>query len=216
MAVSIYQEHISDAFQHVLRNGEPELQIIVLSNFRDFFARIDRQAEAKGVQTSAELEVSAGGKLGGSMIANDGDGASALIAQRFLKDILDIALASQDNSALTATEVVASINRQGLVHPKESGSALVALETSTNPAIADLAFREHRLLHQQHESMFEREYMRAIQEAFKYQKHIVKDVLGYTTQPYTSKLHGMFRDYQDEQGQISEEVSFQFMLKDRL
>ena len=186
------QEHISNAFQHVLRKGVPELQIIVLSNFRDFFARIDRQAEGKGVQASAESEVSAGGKLGGSMTANDGDGASALIAQRFLKDILDIALASQENSALTATEVIASINRQGLVHPKESGSALVALETSTNPAIADVAFREHRLLHQQHESMFEREYMRAIQEAFKYQKDIVKDVLGYTTQPYASKLHGMF------------------------
>lgn len=186
------QEHISNAFQDVLRKGEPELQIIVLSSFRDFFARIDRQAEGKGKEALAGPELPAGGKLGGSMTANDGDGASALIAQRFLKDILNIALASQENSALTATEVIASINRQGLVHPKESGPALVALETSTNPAIADVAFQEHRLLHQQHESMFEREYMRAIQEAFRYQKDIVRDPLGYTTQPYASKLCGVF------------------------
>ncbi len=186
------QEHISNAFQYVLRKGEPELQIIVLSSFRDFFARIDRQAEGKGEEALGESEISAGGKLGGSMTANDGDGASALIAQRFLKDILAIALASQGNSALTATEVIASINRQGLVHPKESGPALVALETSTNPAIADVAFQEHRLLHQQHESMFEREYMRAIHEAFRYQRDIVKDTLGYTTQPYAAKLCGMF------------------------
>ena len=186
------QERISNAFQNVLRNGEPELQIIVLSNFRDFFARVDRQAEEKGEDAVAGPELPAGGKLGGSMTANDGDGASALIAQRFLKDILNIALTSQGNSALTATEVIASINRQGLVHPKESGPALVALETSTNPAIADVAVQEHRLLHQQHESMFEREYMRAIQEAFRYQNGVVGDTLGYTTQPYASKLCAMF------------------------
>lgn len=185
------QEHISKAFEEVLRTGESELQSIVLSSFREFFVRIDRQAEDKAevLPTSDGPAVS---KLGGSMTANDGDGASALIAQRFLKDILAIALASQDTSAFVATEVIASINRQGLVHPKESGPALVALGTSTNPAIASVAIEEHRLLHQQHESMFEREYMRAIQEAFRYQKDIVKDVLGYTRQPYVSKLAGMF------------------------
>lgn len=186
------QEQISNAFQDILRNGEPELQNIVLSSFREFFARIDRQAEAKIEDATVSADYAPGGKLGGSMRASDGDGASALIAQRFLKDILSIALASQDNSALAATEVIASINRQGLVHPKESGPALVALETSTNPAIANVAFYEHRLLHQQHESMFEREYMRAISEAFRYQKDIVKDTLGYTKQPYASKLCGMF------------------------
>ena len=186
------QEHISNAFQRVIRKGEPELQTIVLSSFRDFFARIDLQAETKGEEALAELERPSGGKLGGSMKANDGDGASALIAQHFLKDILGIALASQGSSALSATEVIASINRQGLVHPKESGPALVALETSKNPAIADVALREHRLLHQHYESMFEREYMRAIQEAFRYQKDVVRDTLGYTTQPYGSKLCGMF------------------------
>lgn len=194
------QEYISSAFQDVLRNGGPELQIIVLSSFRDFFARIDRQIEGKNEEALAGPELPAGGKLGGSMTANDGDGASALIAQRFLKDILNIAFASQENSALTATEVIASINRQGLVHPKESGPALVALETSTNPAIADVAFQEHRLLHQQHESMFEREYMRAIQEAFRYQKDVVKDTLGYTTQPYASKLCGMFEIIKTSKG----------------
>ena len=194
------QEHISNAFQDVLRKGEPELKSIVLSSFREFFARIDHQAEEKVIEALPGANASPEGKLGGSMTANDGDGASALIAQRFLKDTLSIALASQDTSALTATEVIASINRQGLVHPKESGPALVALETSTNPAIADVAFQEHRLLHQQHESMFEREYMRAIQEAFRYQRDIVNDTLGYTKQPYASKLSGMFEIIKTSKG----------------
>ena len=194
------QEHISNAFQHVLRKGEPELQSIVLSSFREFFARIDRQAEEKVAEALPGASAVHEGKLGGSMTANDGDGASALIAQRFLKDTLGIALASQDTSALTATEVIASINRQGLVHPKESGPALVALETSTNPAIADVAFQEHRLLHQQHESMFEREYMRAMHEAFRYQRDIVKDTLGHTKHPYASKLSGMFEIIKTSKG----------------
>ena len=186
------QEHISGAFEKVLVGDEPELQNIVLSGFRDFFAKQEGQSETKLECVLEEAIEPANGKLGASMTASDSDGASALIAQRFLKSVLHIALASQDASALTATEVIASINRQGLVHPKESGPALVALETSTNVAIAEVAFQEHRSLHQQHESMFEREYMRAINEAFNYQKNIVKDTLGYTTQPYASKLGPMF------------------------
>ncbi len=207
------QENISNGFQNVLREGDPELQTIVLSSFRDFFARIDRQAEAKGAETLEGINSTSGEKLGGSMTANEGDGASALIAQRFLKDILNIAIASQDASALTATEVIASINRQGLVHPKESGPALVALETSTNSAIAAVAFHEHRLLHQQHESMFEREYMRAIQEAFRYQRDIVGDTLGYTTRPHTSKLSSMFEIIKTSKGRYQKKFIFNLCSK---
>jgi len=207
------QERTSNAFQEVLRTGGPELQTIVLSSFRDFFARIDRQAEAKSGEALEGANASPGEKLGGSMTANEGDGASALIAQRFLNDILRIALGSQDASALSATEVIASINRQGLVHPKESGPALVALETSTNPAIANVAFLEHRLLHQQHESMFEREYMRAIQQAFRYQKDIVGDLLGHTTHPYASKLSAMFDIIKTSKGKYQKKFLSNFCAK---
>ena len=194
------QEHISIVFQDVLVQGDPELQNIILSSFKEFFAMQERQAEVKNDEFHGENTAPVGGKLGGSMTASDSDGASALIAQRFLKNVLRIALASQDLSALTATEVITSINRQGLVHPKESGPALVALETSTNPAIAEVAFLEHRNLHQQHESMFEREYMRAIREAFKYQQDIVKDPLGFTTPPPAAKLRSMFEIIKTSKG----------------
>lgn len=186
------QEIVSRMFEEILSSGESELQKIVLSSFRDFFAKQERQAEIKGDFATREGNTPSSGKLGGSMTASDGDGASALIAQRFLRSVLNIALASQDQSALTATQVITSINRQGLVHPKESGPALVALETSTNKDIAEVAFQAHRSLHQQHESMFEREYMRAIQEAFKYQRDIVKDPQGAIGQPPISKLGALF------------------------
>ena len=181
---------IANTFQRVLRQEDPELQKMVLSSFRDFFASQDRQLLTK--PTPGENELPQNGKLGGSITASDNDGAAALIAQGFLKNILQIALASQDSYALTATEVIASISRQGLVHPKECGPALVALETSTNSKIAEVAFQEHRNMHQQHESTLEREYMRAIQEAFVYQQNVVGDPLGATGQPYRSKLRSAF------------------------
>ena len=181
---------IAASFQQVLKNDDPEIQKIVLASFRDFFAAQDHQVEIR--TSSDERDPLANGKLGGSMTASDNDGAAALIAQGFLKDILRIALGSQDTYALTATEVMASITRQGLVHPKECGPALVALETSTNPKIAEVAFQQHANLHQQHESMFEREYMRAIHEAYLYQKKIVQDVRGFAVNPYKSKLHSMY------------------------
>ncbi|KAL8699893.1 MAG: hypothetical protein Q9224_001213 [Gallowayella concinna] len=183
---------VSEIFQQTLTNGQPDVQNIVLSSFRDFFAMQESQAASKPESSQTDGPAAANGKLGGSMKASEGDGASALIAQRFLHDMLFIALSSLDATALAATEVIASINRQGLVHPKESGPALVALETSSNSAIANVAFQAHGDVHQQHESMFEREYMRAIVEAYRYQKEIVQDPLGFRTSPYTSKLHSTF------------------------
>lgn len=206
------QDNISRMFQEILENGQPGLQKIVLSSFRDFFSKQERQAEAK-IHETVDVENLQANKLGGSMTASDGDGASALIAQRFLKSVLRIALASQDASALTATQVITSVNRQGLVHPKESGPALVALGTSTNQDIADVAFQEHRNLHQQHESMFEREYMRAIQEAFKYQKAIVKDPLGTTSVPPVSKLRGMFEIIKTSNGKYQKKFLSNFCSK---
>ena len=193
------QQSVSRAFGSVLQHGESELQDIVLSNFRDFFGRAERQAELQPDE-NGNSDGPTPSKLGGSMTANERDSASALITQHFLKDILSIALANQDASALTATEVIASINRQGLAHPKESGPALVALGTSTNQAIANIALQEHRILHQQHESMFEREYIRAIQEAFKYQKDIVKDARGFISHPLMAKLTGMWEVIKTSKG----------------
>ena len=194
------QQDIVRAFQEILRGDNPILQKIVLASFRDFFATQDQQFSVAAV--SDERDPLRGGKIGGSMTASDNDGAAALIAQGFLTDVLRIALSSLDDYALTATEVVASITRQGLVHPKECGPALVALETSTNSRIAEVALVQHQNLHQQHESMFEREYMRAIHEAFKYQRDIVLDMSGYTRQEgqFKAKLHNMYEVVKTSKG----------------
>ncbi|KAL4998169.1 sister chromatid cohesion C-terminus-domain-containing protein [Aspergillus recurvatus] len=176
----------------VFAEDNPSLQNIVLKAFADFFAMHEGKAEKSIVPASEAAEQQNTTRLGGSLKASDNDGAAALIAQHFLKNMIRVAQSRQDSYGLTAIELIASINRQGLVHPKECAGVLVSLETSTVPAIAKVAYETHKMLHQQYESMFEREYMRAVQEAFYYQRDVVRDPCGATARPYAAKLAPLF------------------------
>ncbi|KAJ5721049.1 uncharacterized protein N7483_008983 [Penicillium malachiteum] len=179
-------------FSEVFKEDSPRLQNIVLGSFADFFAIHEGKSEKAVMSTADTGSQENPTRLGGSLKASDSDGAAALIAQHFLKNMLKVAQSRQDVYSLTAIELIASINRQGLVHPKECAGVLVSLETSTVPAIAKVAFDTHKMLHSQYESMFEREYMRAVQEAFYYQRDVVGDSTGATARPYVSKLASLF------------------------
>jgi cohesin loading factor subunit SCC2 len=176
----------------VFKEDNASLQNIVLKSFAEFFAMHEGKAEKSVVPSAEKADQENSTRLGGSLKASDNDGAAALIAQHFLQSMLRVAQSRQDAYALTAIELIASINRQGLVHPKECAGVLVSLETSTVPAIAKVAFDTHKMLHQQYESMFEREYMRAVQEAFYYQRDVVGDSSGALARPYVAKLAPLF------------------------
>lgn len=176
----------------VFKEDNASLQNIVLKSFAEFFAMHEGKAEKSVVPSAEKADQESSTRLGGSLKASDNDGAAALIAQHFLQSMLRVAQSRQDAYALTAIELIASINRQGLVHPKECAGVLVSLETSTVPAIAKVAFDTHKILHQQYESMFEREYMRAVQEAFYYQRDVVGDPSGALARPYVAKLAPLF------------------------
>lgn len=176
----------------VFKEDNASLQNIVLKSFAEFFAMHEGKAEKSVVPSAEKADQENSTRLGGSLKASDNDGAAALIAQHFLQSMLRVAQSRQDAYALTAIELIASINRQGLVHPKECAGVLVSLETSTVPAIAKVAFDTHKMLHQQYESMFEREYMRAVQEAFYYQRDVVGDPSGALARPYIAKLAPLF------------------------
>ncbi|KAL9622106.1 MAG: hypothetical protein Q9160_003449 [Pyrenula sp. 1 TL-2023] len=185
------KEHIRSTLSDVFQYSEAELQNIVLKTFAEFFGI--REDSTETFPTKSEASQGEGlGRLGGSLQASEHDSAASLIAQHFLKAVLEIAISRLDSYGLIATQVIASINRQGLVHPKECAAALVALETAPVPQIAKIAYETHSLLHHQHESMFEREYMRAIHGAFLYQKTLIKDPMGATTRPFAAKLGSLY------------------------
>ncbi|KAK4080264.1 hypothetical protein Trihar35433_1369 [Trichoderma harzianum] len=174
------------AFQQVFQEEVPILETMILKSFKEFLLTEERRSEAAAesgaTEKKRELTV-----MGGT---NFDDVASAT-TQRFLKDITRISLGSLDELAFLAMEVLGSINRQGLTHPKETGVTLMTLETSSNRKIAELAFMEHRSLHEKHETVLEREYVKAIQSAYNYQRDIVKDSHGAIPELFQPKLHLM-------------------------
>jgi cohesin loading factor subunit SCC2 len=178
---------VTNAFETVFRERDPSLEKVLLSGLEGFF--IAQEVPDENTD-DLEPEVASGTeRLGKTYVASDQDGASTSMAQRFMPQILHLALASYDPRAFVAARLVVSINKQGLVHPKESGPALVALETCPNKAIAAEAFKEHKSQHQKHETLFEKEYIRAVQTTFEYQHKVIGDPAGFVGQPATSKMH---------------------------
>lgn len=179
-------------FQRVFVEMNPELEDMVLASIKEFLLAEERRSEAASEATAVGAGAPDGEKkpeltIMGSV--NNFDDVASATTQRFLQDMTRIATSSQDDHAFLAVEVLGSINRQGLVHPKETGGTFITLLTSANPKIAELAYQEYRLLHEKHETVLEREYAKAIQSAFQYQRDIVGDVRGATTNPFQPKLH---------------------------
>jgi cohesin loading factor subunit SCC2 len=180
---------VSKAFELVFLKDEEGLEGIVLKGFQQFFVKAEKRSE-----TGADIKVGDGAvhgqeRLATSYTATDQDGAAAAISQKLLPQFIRVALEKGNELALCATQVIASVYRQGLVHPKICVPAFVALETSSYQQIATIAFEEHRRLHHAHETMIEKEYIDAIRQAYKFQRDVVKDPRGFILRKHDDKLH---------------------------
>jgi cohesin loading factor subunit SCC2 len=184
---------IEKIFKLVFINSDnDQLRRIALLAFNEYFNFAERRSE-----TGAEIAVGKGAATGNarletSFVANENDTATLHIAQRFLQNFVDTALRHDNILAFLATNIIASISRQGLVHPKECGAALVALGTSSNEAIAQIAAIEHKRIHEKQESYLEKEYMQAVRMAFTYQNEVFGDPHGMRQGTYTAKLARLF------------------------
>ncbi|KAI1381775.1 ARM repeat-containing protein [Hypoxylon crocopeplum] len=179
--------NVYTTFQQAFDEHVPVLESMILRSFKEFLLIEEQRSEHAASSTAAGKEsVKKDLKVMGSTSFDD---VASATTQRFLKDITRITLGTHDDHAFLAMEVLASINRQGLVHPKETGVTLITLETCPVPKISELAYHEHRALHEKYESVLEREYAKAVQSAFQYQRDIIKDPRGATEHPFTSKLH---------------------------
>lgn len=182
--------NVYTTFQQVFDEQASVLESMILGSMKEFLFTEEQRSELAASEGTAKDEK--GEKLNLKVMGGTTyDDVSSATTQRFLSDITRIALATQDEHAFLAVEVLASINRQGLVHPKETGVTLITLETSSVTKISELAFHEHRALHDKYETVLEREYVKAVQSAFAYQRDIARDPRGATIDPFTSKLHLM-------------------------
>jgi cohesin loading factor subunit SCC2 len=178
-------------FHQIFDEQNSVLETIILQSLKEFLLVEEKRSEEASKETGNKATDAPQTRELTVMGGTSHDDVASGTAQRFLKEITRISLATQDAQAFLATEVLASINRQGLVHPKETGVTFITLETSSVPEISSLAYKEHKSLHEKHETVLEREYVRAFQAAFAYQRDVVKDARGATANPYVAKMHLM-------------------------
>ncbi|KAH8912796.1 ARM repeat-containing protein [Coniochaeta sp. PMI_546] len=182
--------NVYTAFRQVFDEQNPVLELMILRGLKEFYLIEEQRSElAKAEETPGKAADTPKKRELTVMGGTSHDDAASGTTQRFLKDITRICLATQDELAFLAIEVLASINRQGIVHPKETGVTFMTLETSPIPKFSEIAYLGHKMLHEKHESAVEREYGRALQAAFAYQRDIVKDPRGATTNPFVAKIH---------------------------
>ncbi|CCU74779.1 sister chromatid cohesion protein Mis4 [Blumeria hordei DH14] len=196
--------NVFTSFEQVFDEKQADLEIVVMEAFKLFLLAEERRSGSEDfdtTKTAPDLKAKLG-VMGGSQ----SDGIALGIAQRFLLKIITVALRSKDDKqTFLAAEIIASVARQGLVHPKQTGVALITLGTSSCLNIAKLASEEHIVLHAKHETLFERDYMTAVQTSFDYQRDVVNDTRGAWLDPgsetsgivYCSKLSRMFQVLND-------------------
>ncbi|KAK1064991.1 Sister chromatid cohesion protein 2 [Friedmanniomyces endolithicus] len=188
----LLRQDVVKAFETVFSSHDghdASLEETLLVGLEGFFSAGELNEGSGGVPELGGGVASGNERLGKTYVATDQDGASTSIARRFLSDVLRIALSASAELSFHASKIIVSVNRQGLIHPKESGPALVALETSPNSIIADMAYVEHKAQHTKHESFFDKEYMRAVQQVFEYQRDTIGSTAGHIGQPPASKMH---------------------------
>lgn len=176
------RKEVETIFKVVFMNEINSLKEIALTQFHDFLVRAEGRTEHEPNPIEGN-STKGGGKLGITFQAGDGQVTTNYLARQFLQEIVDVALNHNDALALVATNTVISISRQGLVHPKECGPALIALGSSLNPQIAQAAILEHQDIHTKHETMFEKEYMTAVRMAFEYQRAVFHEPHGMSAPP---------------------------------
>ena len=131
---------VVNAFETVFQEQESSLEEVLLSGLEAFYRLEDSLKGAEEVPELGTGVASGTERHGRTYVATDRDGASTSLAQRFLPQILRLALSSLQEKAFIAAKLVVSINKHSLVLPKLSAPALVALETCPNQSIANLAF----------------------------------------------------------------------------
>jgi cohesin loading factor subunit SCC2 len=169
-----------------------QLLLVVLSTFEVYFTRAERRSETGSAIAVGEGAVNGSARLESSYSATATDAATTHVAKQFLGTFKDIALKNNNELAEIATNIIASISRAGLEHPKECGAALVALSTSSNPRIAQVAAIEHKRIHEKQESYLEKEYVQAVRLAYEYQRDVFDDPHGMLQSTHSPKLIHLF------------------------
>ncbi|KFY26359.1 hypothetical protein V491_01340 [Pseudogymnoascus sp. VKM F-3775] len=177
---------VTTLFEQAFEERNSLLETVILQAFKEFLIAEEQHPKVSS-RVTANLD-----DIGDSESLIDG--VAAFITQKFMinrKDLHRIALATQGDQALLVIEVLSSMTRQGLLHPKECAQICIALGTSQNVKIAELSLGMLQALHLKFKSIIENVYLQAVDMTYEYQQGVVGNVRGATCGPYRSILHRM-------------------------
>jgi hypothetical protein len=176
-----YPRHFQDAavlavMDQIMQSPSAELKRLLVGVFQEFLANESSKAEsrkakstAKGTKKKAaniDVEV-----LIGTTQKSATDGVSPGLMQRYMKDILKAAMGSDTTLAFVALDVLGKIVLQGLANPRDCVPTVIALETSANMQLRDLALQIHTTINEKHESLIDSCYLDGVRAAFQYRAH---------------------------------------------
>ncbi|KAK7208601.1 sister chromatid cohesion C-terminus-domain-containing protein [Myxozyma melibiosi] len=174
MAITHPQIYLSKMALRVLddawESDDRELKNTVIRMLIEFVTHDQEKADQASRKRGNSEETVDIGVLKGDTHKFANDGVSASLSQRYLENILAVAIDSEDDYALSATLLLEKIVTQGFANPRSCVPTLIALETSMNPTINALAVDIHRKLHSKHESLIDGIYVEGVRRAYEYRR----------------------------------------------
>ena len=117
-------------------------------------------------------------RMGGNDKTQSKSSAISQLATKIFPPIAKIALNSHGPDLLLAVRTITSMSKHGMFHPRDYAGVFVALMTAEDAEVREVAEKAHAKSHALHESVWEREYVNAWQEAFTYQLRVSEDPAG--------------------------------------
>jgi cohesin loading factor subunit SCC2 len=163
---------------------------IALKTFEELFSGLSDETDREQSDKDKAAPAQDLKKMGGNAKAQSDNSAIQGISQAVFTRVVKIALSTSGSDLLLAARTVTSMSRRGTFHPKDYAGVFVALETSDIPEVRAVVEQAHSKAHTQHESFWEREYMQAVQSAFRYQQQTAQEPSGI--RQGTAKLAACF------------------------
>ncbi|KAG5437155.1 hypothetical protein PCANB_001131 [Pneumocystis canis] len=158
----------------VLEGTSIELQSILLSIFYDFLSIEEKEyrcLSGKNNQLTRDETIDTN-VLTENVKKNKNEGVSISLMQRYLPQILEISMNEDTTLSITAIKILEIITTHGIANPRTCLPVIVALQTSLNKSVRDIAIKIHKGMHEKHESLIEGCYIDGVKMAFQYQTRL--------------------------------------------
>ncbi|KPI35490.1 Protein rad9 [Cyphellophora attinorum] len=149
-----------------------------LRTFHDLFTSLSEPQAESGESKEDADTVQDLKRMGGNNKVQGNSSATSQLATKIFGPIKKIALETLGSDLLLAGRTIASMSKHGMFHPKDYAGVFIALQTAQDPDVRELFNQAHAKSHGLHESVWEREYVGAVQEAFRYQFNTAEDPSG--------------------------------------